>query len=98
MVHYDGLRILLLGMGGSWRRGDVLGASLHPAAAGKLPFNSDTTDPAQVIQAGQDFPSEESSYRPSNPAARLGQPCSNISGAIGRRWLRFIAIPIGIAF
>jgi transaldolase/glucose-6-phosphate isomerase len=68
LVHYEGVRrILLLGMGGSSLAPEVMSsvfASPDPAAAEGKPCLSilDSTDPAQVLQAGEDFPPDKSLY------------------------------------
>jgi transaldolase/glucose-6-phosphate isomerase len=67
-VHYEGIdRVLLLGMGGSSLAPEVLSyvfASPDPAAAEGKPCLSilDSTDPAQVAQAAEEFPPERSIY------------------------------------
>jgi transaldolase/glucose-6-phosphate isomerase len=67
-IHYAGIqRVLLLGMGGSSLAPEVISfvfASPDPAAAEGKPCLSilDSTDPAQVAQAAENFPPEESIY------------------------------------
>ena len=68
LVHYEGIkRVLLLGMGGSSLAPEVLSfvfASSEPAAAEGKPCLSilDSTDPAQVAQAAEQYPPDKSLY------------------------------------
>jgi transaldolase/glucose-6-phosphate isomerase len=68
IVHYEGIkRVLMLGMGGSSLAPEVMSfvfASPEPAAAEGKPCLSilDSTDPAQVARAAEDFPPDKSLY------------------------------------
>ncbi len=68
VVHYEGIkRVLLLGMGGSSLAPEVLSfvfASSEPAAAEGKPCLSilDSSDPAQVAQAAEQYPPDKSLY------------------------------------
>ena len=68
VVHYEGIkRVLLLGMGGSSLAPEVLSfvfASTEPAAAEGKPCLSilDSSDPAQVAQAAEQYPPDKSLY------------------------------------
>ncbi len=67
-VHYEGIvRVLLLGMGGSSLAPEVLSfvfADVSAEAAEGKPCLSilDSTDPAQVAQAAEDYPPDQSLY------------------------------------
>jgi transaldolase/glucose-6-phosphate isomerase len=68
IVHYEGIkRVLMLGMGGSSLAPEVISfvfASPDPTTAEGKPCLSilDSTDPAQVARAAEDFPPDKSLY------------------------------------
>jgi transaldolase/glucose-6-phosphate isomerase len=79
-VHYEGIdRVLLLGMGGSSLAPEVLSfvfASPDPAAAEGKPCLSilDSTDPAQVARAAEDYPPEKSIYIVASKSGTTAEP------------------------
>jgi len=100
-IHYEGIqRVLLLGMGGSSLAPEVLSfvfAPDDPAAAEGRPCLSilDSTDPAQVAKAAEQFPPEESIYIVSSKSGGTAETMAafdyfwELSGGDGSR---FVAI------
>ncbi len=100
-VQYEGVqRVLLLGMGGSSLAPEVLSfvfAQEDPAAAEGIPCLSilDSTDPAQVARAAEDFPPEKSLYIVSSKSGGTAETLAafeyfwELSGGDGTR---FVAI------
>jgi transaldolase/glucose-6-phosphate isomerase len=98
-VHYDGInRILLLGMGGSSLAPEVLSfvfASPEPAAAEGKPCLSilDSTDPAQVAQAAEQYPPDKSLYIVSSKSGGTAEVMAmfeyfwELSGGKGSRFI-----------
>jgi len=100
-VHYDGIqRVLLLGMGGSSLAPEVLSfifASPTPEAAEGKPCLSilDSTDPAQVALAAEQYPPDKSLYIVSSKSGTTAETLAaldyfwELSGGDGTR---FVAI------
>lgn len=100
-VHYEGIqRILLLGMGGSSLAPEVLSFVFtpdDPVAAEGRPCLSilDSTDPAQVARAAENFPPEKSFYIVSSKSGGTAETMAafdyfwELSGSDGSR---FVAI------
>lgn len=100
-VHYDGInRILLLGMGGSSLAPEVLSfvfASPEPAAAEGKPCLSilDSTDPAQVAQAAEQYPPDKSLYIVSSKSGGTAEVMAMLDyfwELSGRDASRFVAV------
>jgi transaldolase/glucose-6-phosphate isomerase len=85
LVHYEGIsRVLLLGMGGSSLAPEVLSfvfASLEPATAEGKPCLSilDSSDPAQVAHAAEQYPPEKSLYVVSSKSGGTAEVMATLS-------------------
>ena len=100
-VHYEGInRVLLLGMGGSSLAPEVLSyvfGALEPSESEDKPCLSilDSTDPAQVAQAAEDFPPDESLYIVSSKSGGTAEVMAMLDyfwEMSGRDGSRFVAV------
>jgi transaldolase / glucose-6-phosphate isomerase len=99
IMHYEGIkRVLLIGMGGSSLASEVISlvfTSPEPAAMEGKPCLSilDSTDPAQVARAAEDFPAADSLYVISSKSGGTAEVMANfeyfwkLSGGDGSRFV-----------